>query len=176
MEKKKTKVICLCGKEMKPAEECIEIDCGDMSSEMRVEDGYKCVGCGLWHNHAYIKFNHTTYAKWKYSSDHLEKVIKEYNDKKKETEKKLKEIEKKRKPKTELGKEPIRSNDMDTEKPEFTITILQGVEHLYLGDKAVTCPCKDKLCTSACLWFSTKEAETFKVVKCRDFVMGQVTK
>ena len=127
------------------------------------------IECGLWHNNAYAKFNHITYEKWKYGSDHLEKVMKKYEEKQKEIAEKRKP-----KPKKELEKEPIRRTNMDTEQPKLTVKLLQGVEHVYREDKELRCPYdKDLLCSSKCLFYSSKSTETFQIVKCRDFVMGQ---
>lgn len=158
---------------MKPTEECVEVAIGDMTSQMDMVEGHLCE-CGLFISPAYAKFNGVTYEKWKYSSDQIEKVMKKYKVKEKEKKEKLattlKEIKNKRK--------TIRSNDMETEKPKLIVKLLQGVEMVYDADeKAIRCPYdKDFLCSSKCVFFSSKETETFKVVKCRDFVMGQVKK
>ena len=145
--------ICICGKEMiKEEEQSFEVEDGDMSSVMTTKKGHKCE-CGIWISDAFAVFNNKTYPKWKYSSDDLKKIMDESNINK---------------------KEPIRRNNMDTDKPKLTIKILQGVEWVHQGGIAMSCPYNGRFCTSKCPFYSTKSTATFKVVKCRNFVMGYV--
>ena len=69
-------MICICGKKMTESEQFIEIEIGDMASECDKQEGYICE-CGLFLGKSAAVFNGKTYPYWKYSSDDLNKIMKE---------------------------------------------------------------------------------------------------